>query len=1462
MKDDRPDDPAEVSSNEPTNQPREDASGEPREGEAFEPFPRETGESILVAISRLHNLDGSILLREPQDGEERLVFQRKEEEAASDSRFHIVGEIARGGIGIVYRGRDRDLNRDIALKVLRPEFAEREDVVARFIEEAQVGGQLQHPGIVPVYGLGLQSDGRPSFSMKLIKGRTLADLLQSNPKGIDLLSVFEAVALTIAYTHSRRVIHRDLKPANIMIGSFGEVLVVDWGFGKVIGRDEVARQADGTIIATLRSSGRSDSMAGSVMGTPAYMPPEQALGRVDDLDERADVFSLGAILCEILTGEAPYTGEVRDQLVAATQCRLDDAYARLDAADAPEPLKKLCRDCLQPLPPDRPRHAGIVEERMAAHFAAVESEALKSELDALEAENRIAKERRKRKNVLTLSAVAAISIIAMGGGYLWWKGARDAREARAAPLVAEALREAGKHEVIGDWAGAVASAQRAVDVARSEGVDDTEARAALERLESEQAEHAKQLAIREQDDALLAELVAIRNLAPGSTKTVTGAGGGTGLVAMAPETWDRPGDRHKAMDAAYATAFESRFGSIGGGQERLRASRHAPEFAANIGYWCWLRKTMPALEGSDWRSLDTLAREIDPASIEIRDALVTEDGDALLEAVEARGDMLPLALVSQVAMNLIDLGRPQDAIDFLLPWNRRHPDEIMIHIRIALAARELAIAEDDPDEVDAALAQLELAIRHANAAVALRPEVDVGWYNLGLCLASAGEFEDAAHAFGRVVKLTPGYIDAYNRLADAQLHAHNPKAALATIEAALKVQPDDEGFLVRRGVILSEHLGDDDRAIDAFKQALTHSTDSWSANVGLALSYARNNDPDEARAAIREARERGKDSALAHAEIGRCYIELEDYDKAIEVTRQAIRMDKHQHGAYVTLGYAFQMKERLDEAIDAYDNAIELAPTIAAPYVHLSRIHLDRGNVTAALDAARSAVEFAPRNAEARARLADTLLASGDPSRAETEAEEGVELDPTNGWNYVYLARARSRQNNLEGALEAAREGTRRAPTLAATFRELARIHALRGDRTDAIAAHRRFVNVDREPDAKVRHPLALAQLYETLGDRKAARREFEAAAKADPEHLEATLGVGRMALQTADPDGAIEWFTKVVALDDTHARAHALLGIAHLEKNELDKARREIERSRSLGEQHWYVAMVLGDVLNRQSNFDQAVEVLEESLKGNSRSFRSYHLLGIAHAGAGDREEAEKAFRDCLNINVNFVPAWSRLGLLLAEMGASKESLAMHRKAVELSPDDPIARGRLGIQLWHEGLFDESAEELSKIVDELPNYAAALENVKKSIELAKALPDVLAGKKKPADAEEKVAFAEVARHKKDYAGSTRLYAEAFASDADVAADVKTNRLYNAACSAVLAGKEHHAQALAWLRADLELCRKLVESDPDFLRMRLPHSQRDPDLKVVRDALDRPDEWKQYWSDVDELIRLVQKGKR
>ncbi len=347
-----------------------------------------TAPGVLDSIAASIGTVPRILLRDTAPGEEPGPIVRPPGDNDDDRsiRYRIDGEIARGGMGSVLKGRDPDLGRDVALKVLRDDLRDDPGMVRRFVEEAQIGGQLQHPGIVPIYELGTFADLRPFFAMKLVKGHTLAELLEARDGPDDdrprFLSIFESIAQTVAYAHARGVIHRDLKPSNVMVGSFGEVQVMDWGLAKVLPRGGVVDDAEAgkldrqeTVIATDRSgSGEPGlSQAGSVMGTPSYMAPEQARGEGERVDERADVFALGSILCEVLTGDPAFLGRSSGEILRkAALGDLADAVARLDACGADAELVAIARDCLAREAEDRPRHAGAVAEQVTAYLGGVQ----------------------------------------------------------------------------------------------------------------------------------------------------------------------------------------------------------------------------------------------------------------------------------------------------------------------------------------------------------------------------------------------------------------------------------------------------------------------------------------------------------------------------------------------------------------------------------------------------------------------------------------------------------------------------------------------------------------------------------------------------------------------------------------------------------------------------------------------------------------------------------------------------------------------------------------------------------------------------------------------------------------------------------------------------------------------------------------------------------------------------------
>ncbi|MBL8811836.1 MAG: protein kinase [Planctomycetaceae bacterium] len=320
-------------------------------------------------------------------------------------RFRILRQIAEGGIGVVYAAWDKDLEREVALKELKSSFVSRSEVVRRFLAEATITSQLEHPNIVPVYACGQRGDGRHYYAMRLIQGRSLQSSItelhrsatsrsagshginfRSDPVARELLLRFITVCRAIGFAHSRGIIHRDLKPSNIMVGDFGETLVVDWGLARK--HRTMAPGADAASDANLLSSPSLDSSgsgpisqpfdetrSGTIIGTPGYMSPEQARGLNDQIAPESDIYSLGATLFSVLTNAVPFDHSRREvatitapKQAAGISLRHQTSPRQLNTA-VPRALDAVCRKAMEVRAADRYSSAELMARDLESWLA-------------------------------------------------------------------------------------------------------------------------------------------------------------------------------------------------------------------------------------------------------------------------------------------------------------------------------------------------------------------------------------------------------------------------------------------------------------------------------------------------------------------------------------------------------------------------------------------------------------------------------------------------------------------------------------------------------------------------------------------------------------------------------------------------------------------------------------------------------------------------------------------------------------------------------------------------------------------------------------------------------------------------------------------------------------------------------------------------------------------------------------
>jgi serine/threonine-protein kinase len=372
-------------------------------------------------------------------GAETLVPMSVGASSSAGHRFRILRLHALGGLGAVFVAMDEELHREVALKEIQDRHADDPVSRTRFVLEAEITGALEHPGIVPVYGLGRHSDGRPFYAMRLIRGDSLKDAiaafhsdsaLQQNPgtRSLELrklLGRFLDVCDAVEYAHRRGVLHRDLKPGNVMVGRYGETLVVDWGLAKAVGRDDPARAREEMTFVPNAASGSAETRAGSAVGTPAFMSPEQAAGDLDQLGAPSDVYSLGATLYCLLTGRPPFEGSDLEAVLWAVRRGEFPPPRQLDRSIDPA-LDAVCLKAMAQKPEERYESPKMLAEDIERWMADEPVSAWREPIS-----RRAARWMRRHRTAVTASAAAALMALVGLSAVLLVK-ARDNVNLRAA----------------------------------------------------------------------------------------------------------------------------------------------------------------------------------------------------------------------------------------------------------------------------------------------------------------------------------------------------------------------------------------------------------------------------------------------------------------------------------------------------------------------------------------------------------------------------------------------------------------------------------------------------------------------------------------------------------------------------------------------------------------------------------------------------------------------------------------------------------------------------------------------------------------------------------------------------------------------------------------------------------------------------------------------------------------------
>jgi serine/threonine-protein kinase len=1053
------------------------------------------------------------------------------ERSGEFGRYEVSGEIARGGMGVILKGRDADLGRDIAVKVLLETHQGQTELLQRFVEEAQIGGQLQHPGIVPVHELGVFPDRRPYFTMKLVKGRTLADLLaerknasQDRPR---FLKVFEQVCQTLAYAHARGVIHRDLKPSNVMVGSFGEVQVMDWGLAKVLDRGshpgemKGEPQAGETEVRTSRSQGpgvatgraplvAAQTLAGSILGTPAYMPPEQARGEVDRLDRRCDVFGLGAMLCEILTGRPPYEGDHFQVLCQAALGEVDQAFARLETCGADRELIGLAKRCLAPEPAARPRDAAAVAEELTAYLQSVEARLRQAELAGAEARAKAAEERKRRRLTAALAATVVLALALGGGGWLWIKAERDGREARMSQEINDALTAATalreRARAAGRWDQAlVARAREQIQRARAlldNGPADPALAAKVQRLQNELEEE-------EKDRQLLAAL-------DEAWLAQTEAGSGHFIFPF-----ERAVPRIRA--ALHAYGLPAGEGDPDAVAERIRQRPAAVREALVTALDDWIivaaRRSLdePQLE---WLQAVVAATETEGWAHKVRVALREKN---LVRRRAALEQLAAADLEHLSPRTLVRLGWALQAVGAGARANQLYRQALLLHPGDFWLNHELGqlLRFQSPPDVPG-------AVRYLTAAVALRPSSSGAHFSLGKALAGDNKLAEAIEEFRQASALDQQFAMARHNLGVALAMQGKVDEAIRQLRRAMELDPESALPHLTLGGLLLYDKSKVDQAVSEFRRA-------------LAL--------------------KGKDRELdrflprLHTSLGVALARQGELDKAIVEFRQALALNEKERdkpdgdllglprdrafdpkATLLILGLTLEQQGKLGEAEAAYQQASALAPNDVTHHIftRLGTALLKQGKLAGAVKALRRATEIDLKDAEAYQNLGVALVKQRQMTEAIAAFRRAVEINPNGATGHVCLGSALAETGKLD----------------------------------EATTQIRRALEIDPQV-ADGRHGLRnIAEMYNKVGMSLVSQQKldeaidkFQKALELNPGHAHAHGNLGTALMLQGQVEEAIPELRRAVELDPKLAPAHCSLGIALLRRGHFAEARATLRR-------------------------------------------------------------------------------------------------------------------------------------------------------------------------------------------------------------------------------------------------------------------------------------------------------------
>jgi tetratricopeptide (TPR) repeat protein len=1046
--------------------------------------------------------------------------------------YKLLQMIGEGGMGTVFMAEQtQPVQRKVALKIIKPGMDSR-PVIARFEAERQALALMDHPNIARVLEAGTTDSGRPYFVMELVKGVPLTkycDQQRLTPR--QRLELFLPVCQAVQHAHQKGIIHRDIKPSNVLVAPFDGkpvVKVIDFGIAKATGQ----RLTDKTLFTEF----------GAVVGTLEYMSPEQAELNNQDIDTRSDIYVLGVLLYELLTGTTPLDKKrlkqaallevlrvIREEEPPTPSTRLGttDEMPAIAANRGLEPKKlsgvvrgELDWIVMKALEKDRNRRY----ETASAFAADIERYLHDEPVLACppSAAYRCRKFVRRHRTALALAGLVLFFLAVLGSGVGWLVSEQAARRTRATNELALALDRAALFAEQGKRAEALAALDRA-DLLADEALPDPardERRAALK----------ERLAAEARDQEFVATFEKIRLEAQSSVDLQTShfeTDAGLTPIREALRT--------------YGIAIGSVAPAEAGARVMSRPEEVRRKLVAALDE-CLQLTPIQEKDAREWLLAVLAAADNDPWRAQVRTTMRWETRAQLAQSVDVEKQppsfLIPVAEGTAMPVRIALLRR----------IHRAYPGDLWANVNLARWLTE----SGQPAE----------AVRYYTAALALRPKNPGIYLMRSNALRGAGEMEAAIADLHRALALAPQYAGAHNNLGMILEKQEKLDEAIAVYREAIRLNAGLVQPHINLGSAL-RHKGQLEEAIAEIREAIRLNKYDAAAHHNLGMALWDKGRLEEAIAAYREAIRLKRDYAEAHSNLGVALWKKGQQKEAIVAFRESTRVNKDNAGAHINLGGALRDMGQLEEAIAAYREAIRIKKDDAGAHNGLGGALWAKGRQEEAVAEFREAIRLNKDDADAHNNLGTALWKEGRLEEAVAEFRDAISLNRDYASAYFNLGVVLRDKGRLEEAVAAYREAIRIKKDYAEAHLDLGVVLQRQGRFDESIAAYREAIRLKKDV-ALAHNNLGLA--LRAKGQHEEAIAAFREAIRLKKDYAKAHDSLGAALLDTGRPAEAIAEYREAIRLKRDFAEAYCNLGLALRSQGDFRAALEALRRGHELG--------------------------------------------------------------------------------------------------------------------------------------------------------------------------------------------------------------------------------------------------------------------------------------------------------